>query len=62
MAVDAVAEETNCSIDQHPEISCAWTASVTYEEESQVEVSQRRPSEQELDCVVDELKLRNRIP
>ena len=35
---------------------------ITYEEESEVEVGERRPSEEELDRVVDELKLQEKLP
>lgn len=42
-----------------------WAAAggtiVTYKEESQIIISQRSPCEHKLDCIVDELELKNRV-
>ena len=35
---------------------------ITYEEESEVEVSEGRPRKEELDRVVDELELEEKLP
>ena len=57
-----VAELTSCTATNGERKSRSLREKWTYEEESQVEVRQRGPSEKQLDSVVDEKELEEDLP
>ena len=62
MSGSEVAESTSCMYAALSAIHQRNRQHITYEEEGEVEVGERRPSEEELDRIVDELELEEKFP